>query len=328
MTMKSDNHDEIRRRLSSVPAAQPPADLAAKIKAEIPQDLRVIEEPAGSRSDRAALWRLAASVLMIFGFAYVAARTYLESRVAERTALSRVPAAVSAPAEEARSASNETIAAPEPEMKREMEHDDLLKLTHPPAEPPFAPQVQRQAKAAARRERDTPTDASAPAMTAEAEKPIAFESVEEVTADSVTVTASAPKVETSAAQSARSESARSAMKSEVAAGAAAPAPPPPASPRNLAYASSAPHVISRVYPERTAARKDLQRATLTFDVTVDADGRVTAVKPITRMSRREAREWVDAIRRWKFEPARRGGEAVEATTRVVIDPAVTVTPEQ
>lgn len=325
--MKSDNHDEIRRRLSSVPAAKPPADLASKIKAEIPQDLRVIEEQgAGSRSDRAALWRLAASVLMIFGFAYVAARTYLESRVAERTALSRVPAAVSAPAEESRSASNETVAAPAAEMKREMEHDDLLKLTEPPAAPPFAPEVQRQAKAE-RRENAMPSAAAAPAKTAEAEKPAAFDSVEEVqVSESLTVTASAPKVAQPAAQAARTETTRAATAADAAAGAAAPAPPPAA--RAFGYASSAPRVISRVYPEREAARKDLQGTSLTFVVTIGADGRVKTVKPITRLSRRDAAAWIDAIGRWRFEPATREGEAVEATTRVVIDPAAPVTPEQ
>jgi TonB family protein len=77
--MSEEKFDRFREQLT-VPVPPPPADLAAKLKGEIP-DLRATASSArgASFSDHPALWRLAASVIMIFGFTYIAVRMFLLS---------------------------------------------------------------------------------------------------------------------------------------------------------------------------------------------------------------------------------------------------------
>jgi hypothetical protein len=75
--------ERLRRQFGSEEKITPPEDLLARLKSDIPEgeSLRRHEEERGTGlSDHPAAWRLAASVLMLFGFAFVAARIYLESR--------------------------------------------------------------------------------------------------------------------------------------------------------------------------------------------------------------------------------------------------------
>lgn len=100
----ADEYENLRERLT-LPVPPPPPGLAAEIKNQIP-DLASSTPADASLSDHPALWKLAASVLMIFGFTYIAARMFLAAREEQQFAarMQEPPAAV------ARSASDEKLA--------------------------------------------------------------------------------------------------------------------------------------------------------------------------------------------------------------------------
>jgi len=111
-----------------------------------------------------------------------------------------------------------------------------------------------------------------------------------------------------------------------AAPAAAPSPLPPAEP---APSPAAPEALPDVdaepradnepprYPEE--ARRRGQEGTVVVLAEVGADGLVVAVSLQTPSPHPELnREALRAVRRWRFEPARRGGVAVAVATPVVV----------
>jgi hypothetical protein len=326
--MNSERHEEIRKRLAGMPAPQPPPDLAQKIKAEIPKDLsaRVAAAP-DRRKDRSAMWRMAASILMLFGFAFIATKTYVESRVAEKVAVSAAPEPMVAP-EVSRSVSSDRVAAAEKSVLEEQRREALLDLASelpPPPAPPPPPQAsasspRRNASYRDEEQRRQATTDDSFAFDAVQETVIAGEATgaSPTEAEEVSVTASAPRVETAQASTSRPDSA---------AAAAPAAPAPAAAPQEGVAFSRAKAVRKRDEPKllqksspRLAEKKEADSTgQMVFEVDVDRRGRVTEVRTITTFNREISEAYAKAIRDWKFAPAEEDGRAVESTTRVTIE---------
>ena len=83
--MNDQELEQLRRRFGGGGDFTPPAELLDRIKADIPQPSALSQKRSDGREDRKAAWRLAASVAMLFGFAYIGARVFLETRLKQAT---------------------------------------------------------------------------------------------------------------------------------------------------------------------------------------------------------------------------------------------------
>ena len=359
----SDQHlDRMRQRLT-VPAPPPPADLAAKIKADIPDLSKKRTAEGASLSDHPAMWRLAASIIMIFGFSYIAARSYMNLRT-EKAFAARMrgdqPQAV------AHSASDERL------------RDGAL------AEPPAAPQPLVAAKESAapdnqlsladRRDRDIQESVSggvvggveggvmhdqstgnsaaaarpAPATAqAEDDESFAFSREPEVMADlekkneSTRLAASAPPPPPAAAAPAGATAAAgpeevARVAPPVATQATAESRAPQPSRAKVAFrtetssdaaAAPAPRAISRKMPNLSSWRR--QSGTFVAEVTVDAAGAVSTVRLVSGISRDVDRAFITAMQQWRYEAAAadRQGAARTFTERICVKRGKVVTCE-
>lgn len=99
-----------------------------------------------------------------------------------------------------------------------------------------------------------------------------------------------------------------------------------ASPRAAPDSDAAP--VNRVQPEYPAAAyRAREEGTVLLGVQVGADGQVAGVDVIDRSGNRELdRAAVEAVRQWRFNPAVRDGEKVEATVNVPITFRIDDTP--
>lgn len=315
-------HEEIRRRLAAVPPATPPPDLADKIKAAIPADLA---RSAKRRDDgnRAAWWRMAASVLMLFGFTYIAMRTYLESRAYENAKVATPPViAVEEPV--ATAASSTSVAGADRELKDELRHDELLAMSEEAAPAP-QPTTVAQAKPdrrlrslsprASRDEVASVEEAAAPpAFSPEPEREEKYKEEDDTAAEAAPIAAAAPPPPPQAAAAAPAPASR-------AEGAAAPrgqrlAAKGVAADSAVAQKRSDLAVIERVEPEipETLLERDI-RGTIWLHVEVDRSGSVTRVRLIRGVHDEIDEAYLNAIRRWKFAPA---GKEERGTREVTI----------
>ena len=65
MRNNSARERDVERRLARLESPEPPADLLGRIQADIPDHLRSLDEPAGTRPPRARLYRLAAASVLL-----------------------------------------------------------------------------------------------------------------------------------------------------------------------------------------------------------------------------------------------------------------------
>lgn len=303
--MSDERTDELRQRLT-VDVPPPPAGLAERIKAEIPADLKqkVEKSQGASLNDHPAAWRLAASVLMIFGFTYIAARTYLASR-SERAI---VTVQESAPAI-ARSASEERLPAQAIEAGGSGDAD--MQAAAPPPPPmadrplPAAPRTKslavaeapsRHASNAALRERDYSPEPASPDLAAAQRSEVKSDhDAAQIAADrtddraGAVAMAPAPPPPASVAEAPAESSARSVMQKSAAKTEAA----------TTAHATT-PAIIERkpfVLGEKDAATRGEVHAR----VTVDANGRVRDVRVIAGVSRTVDRAVIESLTKWRFD---------------------------
>ena len=91
--------------------------------------------------------------------------------------------------------------------------------------------------------------------------------------------------------------------------------------RRKAPADRAVEPIARVQPEYpAAAARSQEEGTVLVRVQVDADGNPTDVSVARRSGSRDLdRAALDAVRKWRFSPAMKGGKAVASVAEVPVD---------
>lgn len=116
---------ELQRKLSLNAVPRPPADLAERIKADIPKYLEAVPEPGRFSRSIAFNMRIAASILMLV--TALATTVYLVSPETEKVMTATPGAAVFAPAD--RAMPRRVPSAPTQEVQLEIEQDSIPELT-------------------------------------------------------------------------------------------------------------------------------------------------------------------------------------------------------
>jgi hypothetical protein len=329
----------------------PPDDLLARLKNDIPDHdtLRRSDEPRGAGlDDHPAAWRLAASVLMLFGFANVGARIFHESRhdryasypPSYAATATRQKAAAEEPLEMPMQPPSNAAAAPPVQLKDQGTFVDSVsaarkesaRLDQPSRRQPqiASTEVENLSKSD---EFTMPTGTTEGAVAQKRAEERDREYIEDaVTEVTPSVTAAAPAAPPpAAAADARANAGATARAAAPKPQSAIYAPEPPAEARGgrelkarlfkVGGDVQAPRLLHDAPLLVTRAETKRYRSAMTVDIVVKRDG---TVGDVTMIDVPEAlRERVlETLREWRYRPASREGEAVDVTIRTHVRLAV------
>lgn len=324
----------------------PPEDLLAALKKDIP-DAETLKRRNSARGagldDHPAAWRLAASVLMIFGFAYIGARIFLESRSAKvatyppvYSELDRSRAAAAPATAENAPAANQVATAERSDLKSlgyvaqpQAQASGEPHRFAPPSAPTPKPSVQRQQKIAAVEPSDELAESSFDKMNEVKKESGNAAKPAETVAESRAVTAAAPVAapppasvaEAAPPQAAGGIAGRAKSDSDAAFAQTRRAAREEAQRDDRIYTVGgdvhAPVLVHDVPVQITRSESRGLRAEVTADFTLRADGSIEDV--VLHGDNRHLRgRIVEAIRRREYKPATLDGRAVSVTMRTKV----------
>jgi protein TonB len=100
----------------------------------------------------------------------------------------------------------------------------------------------------------------------------------------------------------------------------APPPPPPAGPLRVGGDVKAPIIVNRAQPDYTESARNAHIAGIVIvEAIIDRNGNVDEVKVVKGLPMGLADEAVKAVRKWKFKPGTRNGQAVATIFNLTVN---------
>jgi hypothetical protein len=278
--MNRKEKSQLTRELREMPVPSPPPGLLDSIRKEIPLDLPALasgqeEERLVRFYDRPAAWWTAASIAMIFTFAFVGARIFLESQVEKQASLASEPFAEGKSVQQKVRdlVSSDAVERAEPSIPAAPQAEAPVAIARASRREPLPPAFSRQADESAGPVRE---EQQSFAIGADAAETPMFSPEPQLT-EAISVTGMRAEAVADASVSA----ARSVAAAAPAAPSAVSPPPPPPAP---AASRRSPLARGTASPERAAAavafEADISRMpveTLMVDHPLDADRRLISI---------------------------------------------------